>query len=609
MYKKMFLIGTLISMFLCGTSVFASNLIKNGDFEANDSAWKFDPAEKGAVVFDKQEKHAGHSSLKILHDRNTSYSKAIQVINVKPNTTYIVTGFIKTLQVNKAVNGCGARFFIGDNSGNAFAASCDVEYAGTRDWERFNFSFNSQAQTQLIIIPYLHNSTGTVWFDDVEISEAATKSVVSYQGNTSMTITLEDIFKDDGKMANKANFSWNPPANIFPITFWVAPEITQARMAEVAEAGFTIWMPNVPCSYAQNIKTLDLAYANGIKAFVFDDRLINYFKPESYWPSDETIQKVVNDYKDHPAFYGYLLRDEPSAAHFPVLGHVLQKLQEKDPTHLAYINLFPDYANNLALGTPSEQMGTSSYDEYVSQFLKLHPQILSYDNYLWSYGLYPGYKSVIETDNMHFKNLEIIRKYALTNSVRFWNYIYSQDNLCGSNASFTFEQYSINRQAYSALAYGYTGFSYYTYADTESGNAILKKGKRTYIYDLVKKLNKEIKNIGQPLLDAVSQAVYHVNGTTSDVTRLAGKYVKGDGALVIGTFTNSKGQNLLMFMNKENSTNEVSVNLKGKYVIEQKTKVDEKWTVLDAKVTADNVTKFKLSLEPGSGELIRCSNK
>ena len=63
---------------------------------------------------------------------------------------------------------------------------------------------------------------------------------------------------------------------------------------------------------------------------------------------------------------------------------------ELDPDHVPWVNLFPNYASTA-------QLGTSSYDQYVSDFMTIvQPKVLCYDNYLFS------------NDN-HFSNMETIR--------------------------------------------------------------------------------------------------------------------------------------------------------------------------------------------------------
>jgi hypothetical protein len=50
----------------------------------------------------------------------------------------------------------------------------------------------------------------------------------------------------------------------------------------------------------------------------------------------------------------YFITDEPGAGAFPGLGKLVAYLRERDPAHLAYINLFPTYANEQQLGVSAD---------------------------------------------------------------------------------------------------------------------------------------------------------------------------------------------------------------------------------------------------------------
>ena len=52
----------------------------------------------------------------------------------------------------------------------------------------------------------------------------------------------------------------------------------------------------------------------------------------------------------------YYITDEPGAAAFAGLGRLVAYLRERDPGHLAYINLFPTYANEQQLGITADSV-------------------------------------------------------------------------------------------------------------------------------------------------------------------------------------------------------------------------------------------------------------
>src|SRR5207302_2564173 len=81
--------------------------------------------------------------------------------------------------------------------------------------------------------------------------------------------------------------------------------------------------------------------------------------PEQSKKLDALIDRV----RTHPAFYSYYIIDEPAAGTFPGLGKLVAHLKERDPAHMAYINLFPTYANNEQLGTKGDT--AAAYKEYL----------------------------------------------------------------------------------------------------------------------------------------------------------------------------------------------------------------------------------------------------
>ena len=59
---------------------------------------------------------------------------------------------------------------------------------------------------------------------------------------------------------------------------------------------------------------------------------------------------------------------------------MLDYFRERDPNHLAYINLFPTYASAEQLGTEGDT--TQAYREHLRQYLEIaRPELISYDHY------------------------------------------------------------------------------------------------------------------------------------------------------------------------------------------------------------------------------------
>ena len=143
----------------------------------------------------------------------------------------------------------------------------------------------------------------------------------------------------------------------FVISFWVDPPADAqmpARYREIADANFTMVLGGFCGTTAETVqRQLKLCKKNGLKAVVA-------------WPRDLPADRLP----DGPACWGYMLRDEPNVADFPALRERADAIRNAKPGKLAYVNLFPNYAN-------MQQLGAKDYDEYVSKYIEeVKPDVL-----------------------------------------------------------------------------------------------------------------------------------------------------------------------------------------------------------------------------------------
>lgn len=260
--------------------------------------------------------------------------------------------------------------------------------------------------------------------------------------------------------------------------------------------------------------------------------------------SDADIAKRTEDaaakFKDDPTVYGYYLRDEPAASLFPNLSRISAALRKVDPDTTPYINLLPIYANE-------QQLGVGSYEAYVDSFATgVKPQFISYDHYaLMDDGsLRDGY----------FQNLEIVRKAALKHGLPFWNIVLGNAHFHYAEPS----QYTLNFQAYTTLAYGARGISYFTYFAPKIGNyrlaAVDQFGDRTPTWNDLRRVNLQIHKLGPTYVKLKSVNVFHhpdvpegCSGisTSKHLSELSG------GAFVVGEFEGPNGKPYVMVVNKD----------------------------------------------------------
>jgi hypothetical protein len=321
-----------------------------------------------------------------------------------------------------------------------------------------------------------------------------------------------------------------------PIMTWPGPDaafLTPEAFRLVADAGFSINMSFLGARDL-NLKALDLAGAAGLRLMVQDDRVSKVLEDASL-PLD-VLAAVVKDFRRHPAFYGYFVTDEPNASRFKRLGAIVRRLRELDPDHPAYINLFPTYANE-------EQLGTPTYEEHVTRYLEtVQPPFLSFDHY-------PVMRSGLRPD--YFRNLEIVRRMALERGLDLWAFTLATPHAVYPPPTLG----HIRLQLWSDIAYGAKALQYFTFGtpggtDYDWGSGLMSKdGRPGPAYALARQANAEIRRVEGLILKWTSVAVFHSEpvpvGTLppaagGPVTRVSGA------PLVIGIFSSGREHYVLL---------------------------------------------------------------
>jgi hypothetical protein len=325
-----------------------------------------------------------------------------------------------------------------------------------------------------------------------------------------------------------------PDDSFFPIMAWNNVPGDAAVLKKMHDCGFTVAGFVAP-------KDLDAVHAAGMKAIVSDPRTSSYeWGKVDAAAARKNVNSLMDEVGKHPAVFGYYLRDEPSAAWFSGLETVASIVRERAPGKWAYINLFPNYAT-------ADQLGAADYGQYLEKFVATcHPTVMSYDHYaLMDDGsLREGY----------WRNLEQMRSAAKKANVPFWNIVLAV-------AHFDYREPThadIRFQAYSTLAYGGRGISYFTYFAPQVGNyrmaAIDQFGNPTRTWDFLQNVNLAIQKLAPALLKMTSDGVYHF-GTVpggchgpDEQSLLTG--VSGAN-FAVGDFTHGDGSRWVMIVNKD----------------------------------------------------------
>ena len=392
----------------------------------------------------------------------------------------------------------------------------------------------------------------------------------------------------------------------FLISFWSAPPATDEALQRVADEGFNLtWVP---------VEGLDVAARHHLRAMLTSELL----RPEVLKDPTKRAQldALIAKVKNHPALEAYFLTDEPGAGAFTGLGELVAYLRERDPRHLAYINLFPTYANRAQLevsadaterarvGYPQNYAGVGTddqtvlrYRDYLARYLSMvKPDLLSYDHYHFLKNNQDG--------NQYFLNLALIRLAALQAGKPFLNIIQA-DTIEKSwrlpNAQET------RWLVYTTLAYGGRGISYFTYWGPPEYNGLYVDGKPAERLKDIVQLNHEISTLGPALLARQSMGVYHTAPLpygTQPVPGDAPVQFTSPGQFVLGLFGNARRPSAFLVVNRDYrqpASAEVKITRTGSR-LEEFDRQTAKWVRAES-LGGDRLLKIELS--PGDGRLFR----
>ena len=173
------IITTVMAVALCGITYAGENIVKSGNFDSFDGWRKGWPKVQGTLELEKSEGFVKSkpSSLKVSNSTEDQYTFYRQTVTVKPNTEYVFSCWMKGIDVKSTKKG-GVQYWILKKGGKTFRDGSFIgawkAATGTFEWSKVMISFNTKENTTLtIMVGLTKNSTGTVWFDDVELYERA----------------------------------------------------------------------------------------------------------------------------------------------------------------------------------------------------------------------------------------------------------------------------------------------------------------------------------------------------------------------------------------------------------------------------------------------------
>ncbi len=321
---------------------------------------------------------------------------------------------------------------------------------------------------------------------------------------------------------------------MLPIMAWDYAD-DEATLQSMADCGINL-VAFVPP------EALDACAKVGVKAIVYQEGVTpNWDQPFKFDAASKVLGDLVKRVNDHPAVYGYHIKDEPDPSQFAELAKAITFVKEQAPGKWPYINLPPG-------------MG-EGYDGYLDLFVnECQPTILSYDNYpvgqdgSFSYGFWA--------------NIAQVRNAGLRHKLPFWTIVLSSAHLTYGEPS----EAALRLQAWGSLVYGARGVSYYKFisrslpiigapdlGDWRNG-PLDQFGEKTHAWNWMRNLNRQLQNVAPTYLKLKSDRVYHVgevpeqnNGITDDSLV---KGLRAGDAFIIGDFTHEDGSRWVMVVNK-----------------------------------------------------------
>ena len=263
----------------------------------------------------------------------------------------------------------------------------------------------------------------------------------------------------------------------FPIIAWTGIDAmdTEAKFGPMKECGINVYLGWYD-TQAEVMTALDNASKAGVKLIIKSDELFS------------STASTVKAMKDHPALFGYHIKDEPETSDFPTLGSIVKEISAIDKDHFCYINLYPNWA-------------WGNIDGYMSKLTSFLTQVpvnfISFDHY-----------PIYEIDGVSYlrpewyKNLEDIRRVSRARSLPFWAFALALSHKLDGKLYPIPTVAELRLQMFSNLAYGAQGFQYFTYW------GIYQSGP-TQVYERVKTVNRELQQLSKIFLGADVTEVWH----------------------------------------------------------------------------------------------------
>lgn len=257
------------------------------------------------------------------------------------------------------------------------------------------------------------------------------------------------------------------------------------KIIDLAAAGFTVLLPdNGQMNFSSDpqgaLLYLNRAHQAGIKVVLNDSGFCH-----SVWDSalggstqyDAPVKDNVHIYKNHPAFYGISIADEPQVCQFKMQKQKFDDFKAEFQGKLGMMNICP-YRKKF-------------YESYVDEYMRtIQPQLLSYNDYAI---LDPARKGGITVRIEFFKFMAFIKAKAVQYGVPAHIYILTVGHK-GESWYRNPSQEELRWQVAALMTYGYEAFSHFNTAPSDETYSSLweNNGAVNYLYRNVQTVNCEV---------------------------------------------------------------------------------------------------------------------
>lgn len=391
---------------------------------------------------------------------------------------------------------------------------------------------------------------------------------------------------------------------------------TVERIKEYKDAGMTIYFPqsaaafngNTPFEESETKRVMDNSLEAGIdKVILMDPRIQSLSKPKQEdavgligegkaYATEEELDAVIASYmapyKDHPAFYGVMLGDEPFYYHTENYGQVYRSIKRVCPEAYIQYNLNPITAGtggsngirNIDVRFPALEEGDEGYgakkdsqEELIARYRKYLRGFMDATGTTYiQYDQYP-FRHADKVDTYYFLGLQVVAQLAKEYDAEFYfvSQTYGQtDGVANPRKLSEADLYWLNN---TLLGFGIRQISYFTYftkADNNTehfidGNSFITwMGEKTNIYYWMQQIMAEEQKLAPTLLSfeyqtskilIQSPTVFNSDYAmrrieTPDFTALKSAEINKEVALVTELYDEKKQNYMYMVQNIVDST-------------------------------------------------------